>query len=81
LVPPDASINVDEGATLVGNVKLANPTGTTPAYLTVNRTGKHLHRVHVTRRYDMKLTASTFTMTPNTTLLAGLAATWHKGGR
>ena len=55
LVSPGAGIKVQERNTLGGTtVKLANPTGTTPAFLKVTRAGQHIQRVHLAGRHHLE---------------------------
>jgi hypothetical protein len=82
LVSPGAGIKVQERATLGGTtVKLANPTGTTPAFLKVTRAGNTFSAYTSPDGTTWNLIAgSTFTMTLGPTVLEGLAATSHHSG-
>jgi len=82
LVSPGAGIKVQvrsaEGGT---TTKLANPSGTTPAYLKVTRSGNTF--TAFTSADGMTWTlipGSTYTMSLGPTLLDGLAVTSHAGG-
>jgi hypothetical protein len=83
LVSPGAGIKVQERSVQGGTTtKLANPTGTTPAYLEVARAGNTF--TASTSPDGVSWTAiagSTFTMNPGPTMLAGLAVTSHSAGQ
>lgn len=83
LVSPGAGIKVQERSVQGGTTtKLANPTGTTPAYLEVTRAGNTF--TASTSPDGVNWTAiagSTFTMNPGPTMLAGLAVTSHSAAQ
>jgi hypothetical protein len=82
LVSPGVGIKVQERATLGGTTaKLANPAGTTPAYLKVSRVGNTFTAYTSPDGITWTLIAgSTFTMTLGSTLLEGLGVTSHHAG-
>ena len=82
LVSPGAGIKVQVRRTQGGTTtKLANPTGTTPAYLKVTRSGNTFTAYTSADGATWNLiTGSTTTMALGTSLLEGLAATSHNSG-
>jgi Bacterial Ig-like domain (group 1) len=83
LVSPGAGIKVQERSTQGGNTtKLANPTGTTPAYLQVTRSANTFTAAtSVDGVTWTPIAGSSFTMSLAPTLLAGLAVTSHNAGQ
>ena len=82
LVSPGAGIKVQVRSVQGGTTtKLANPTGTTPAWLKVSRSGNTFTAYTSTDGVNWTLIAgSTFTFSPGTTLLEGMAVTSHNQG-
>ena len=82
LVSPGAGIKVQERSTQGGTTtKLANPSGTTPAYLKVARAGNTFTAYTSADGVNWALIAgSTFTMNLPSTMLEGLAVTSHNTG-
>jgi hypothetical protein len=82
LVSPGAGIKVQERSTQGGNTtKLANPSGTTPAYLKVTRAGNTFSAYTSPDGVTWTLIpGSTFSLTLPSTLLEGLAVTSHNSG-
>lgn len=82
LVSPGAGIKVQERSVQGGNTtKLANPAGTTPAYLEVTRSGKTFTASTSPDGVTWTVIAgSTYTMTLGPTMLAGLAVNSHNAG-
>jgi hypothetical protein len=82
LVSPGAGIKVQERSTQGGSTtKLANPSGTTPAYLKVTRSGNTFTAYTSPDGVSWALIAgSTFTMNLPSAMLEGLAVTSHNTG-
>lgn len=82
LVSPGAGVKVQERSTQGGSTtKLANPSGTTPAYLKVARAGNTFTAYTSADGVKWVLIAgSTFTMNLPSTVLEGLAVTSHHSG-
>jgi hypothetical protein len=76
---PGAGIKVQERSVQGGTtVKLANPTGTTPVYLKVSRSGNTFSAFTSTDGVTWNLIPnSTFTLSLGASVLDGLAATSH----
>jgi outer membrane lipoprotein-sorting protein len=82
LVSPGAGIKVQERSTQGGTTtKLANPSGSIPAYLKVTRSGNTFAAYTSADGVTWTLIpGSTFTMSLGSTLLEGLAVTSHNSG-
>ncbi len=82
VVTPGQGIKVQQRSTQGGTtVKLANPTGTVPAYVKVTRAGSTFKSFTSTDGANWSLIAgSTFTMNLGATVLEGLAVTSHNNG-
>ena len=82
LVSPGAGIKVQVRTVLGGTTaKIANPAGTTPAWLKVSRSGNTFTAYTSADGITWNpIAGSTFTMTLGATLLEGLAATSHNSG-
>jgi outer membrane lipoprotein-sorting protein len=82
LVSPGAGIKVQERSTEDGTTtKLANPTGTAPAYLEVTRSGSTFTASTSPDGVNWTvIPGSSFTMSLPVTLLGGLAVTSHNAG-
>ena len=82
VVTPGQGIKVQVRKTQGGSTaKLANPTGTTPAYLKITRSGSSFTAYTSTDGSTWTLIpGSTITLNLSTSLLAGLAVTSHNSG-
>ncbi len=82
VVSPGQGIKVQVRKTQGGSTsKLANPTGTTPAYLKITRSGDTYTAYTSTDGVTWTLIpGSSITISLGTSLLAGLAATSHNSG-
>jgi hypothetical protein len=82
LVSPGAGVKVQERSTQGGNTtKLANPVGTVPDFLKVTRSGNTFTSYTSTDGVSWTLiVGSSFTMSPGSTLLSGLAVNSHNAG-